>query len=155
MDTRTKRLLIIGGVLAAFTFFIFISALFPQAQRPESPQEEPKTLTVDEIRLPEEKPQHLVTNSVKTGTLVVTANDDAGYVFIDQPIEVFHEGVPEEPAAGETQSIPLSPPFRIENISVGQHTLIAIRQGSLRQDINFAIKENEVTRMEIVYQQSY
>ncbi len=152
IDQRTKALLIIGGVLGVIAFFIFTAILLP-APRKETSQQAPKILTEDETRLPEAKPQHLTISSGKTGTLVVTANLTGGYVFIDQPMEAYPEGAP---VAGQPAPMPPQyPPFRVTNVPVGQHKLIGIREGSTRQDIDFEIKENEITRIQISYKQSW
>lgn len=128
--------------LCLILLILVIISLFggpkPVSQIPEPTNR----LTETEIQYKEAPPQHFSQpTSQKTGILVVTASVEDLRVMIDPT---------EEEVPASVIPIPVNvPPFKLNNIPIGQHVLTAFRRGYEEVYREFTIEENSITRIHL------
>jgi hypothetical protein len=144
-----KTFFIAAIVLVLAIIFVVLSLLFGQSGTTRVPENQiptptlfPDKLTEDEEALPTAVPQVYFNDiATKRGTLVIMTDISNVNVLIDSG-----EG---EAPINEIENPFQTPPFVVPSLPIGQHTLIAGKEGYIFEEMNFEIFENQVTRVEL------
>ncbi len=140
-------LALMAGIIILVAIRIFFSDKPPSSPPPviyQDPADRSKSFDSfkpSEMNYPEAKPQQYRSEAPGMGMLIITSEPEGTRVLIDSSEE-------EIPINNIVNPINITP-FKVTSIPVGGHYIFAAKEGYNFTETDFAIKENEVTRVHL------
>ncbi len=154
MNSFQKKIILLGGVFVCI-LILLIYLFLPKPSPPQKtsnflptpttfqpPQTFSSKLSTKELNYKDLPPQPLPSINSDTGILVVSSDLSDVVIELD-PTE--NEG----PQGSSQKRFTITTPFKSLSIPVGKHYLTAAKPGCVPSEVDFEIKKEDVTRLNI------